>query len=333
MQKMQLLLGDQAFSVPVDTKSALLDQVLSQGLRVNYSCRRGDCGQCVGTLLEGRVDPQDPAKAFLRDADVYLCNALPRSDLTIRLPYSPETAHVKVLRTPCKIHELTRLSEDVLEVSLRLPPSVEFRYVPGQYLRLTNKDRVSRSYSLAQAPALDKLLFIHVRRIDAGTFSDYLFLHARPGDLLQIEGPMGRFVLPDVEAVSRTIFLATGTGIAPIHAILSGLSFGQRQRSGELFLYWGNRIRADAYFQGRLESLVQNLDLRYRTVFSRESLGDSEFRPRHVQDLMVAEHAGAIHEARVFASGNLAMIDAARELSRSLGLPPERFHADPFTAS
>ncbi len=323
--------GSSAVSVSARSGSTLLDQALSAGLPVEYSCQRGDCGQCVAQLEAGRVVPKDAGKPCLIGANVYLCNALPEADVVVRWPDLPETAHVRSLRSPCKIDGLARLSPDVLELSLRLPPTAQFGYVPGQFLRLTNREGTVRSYSLAAAPADRRHLKIQVARVKGGAFSDYLFCRAKIDDLLHLAGPMGRFVLRRGGKRRKTIFVATGTGIAPIHAMLSALTESQRQECGELFLYWGNRRRSDAYCQDRLVQLMHTLELRYSPVFSREGDGGAS-QANYVQDVLAAEHA-ELDGSRVYASGNPAMIEAVRGLSLRLGLPANDFFADPFTAS
>jgi len=332
MLDVEFLVGENTSTIEVETETSLLDQALSQGQVISYSCRRGDCRQCVATLDAGDVGPVDAAKPYLQGNEIYLCNAIARSDLRIRLPYSPETEHVKVLRSPCKIHELRKLSPDVMEVVLRLPGGTDFLYVPGQYIRLTNKERITRSYSLADAPSIDRLLRIHVQCVDEGGFSQYVFMRAKLGDLLHLEGPLGRFVLRENETASQTIFLATGTGIAPVYAALSGMTSRQREKCGELFLYWGNRFRSNAYIHDELVELTQRLGARYFLVFSRESSDGSANSMSYVQDMMIKHHLN-LRQAQVFAAGNIAMIDSSKELSLSLGLRSERFFSDPFTAS
>lgn len=326
--------GGKTCSVSAQGKNSLLDDALAAGLAVSYSCRRGDCGQCVATLLAGELEPIDAARPLLGTGGVYLCNALARNDVVLELPHLPELEGIRVTRSPCKIHELGRMSQDVLQVVLRLPPSVRFEYRPGQYLRLARPDRLTRSYSLAEPPTSDKLLRIHVRRIDGGAFSRYLFESAKVGDLLHLEGPLGRFILRDSISVRKTIFLATGTGIAPIHALLASLEQGQgpTRGCGELFLYWGNRRQADAYFRAPLEELARSAGVSYFELYSRSSASEPVATARHVQDLMASHHPDLAH-AQVFASGNPAMIEAAHARSAQLGLPEERFFSDPFTAS
>lgn len=306
---------------------SLLDLALENGVSVTYSCRRGDCGQCIGTLQRGQVVALNASQPLQVKHDIYLCNAAAGSDVDIRLPYFPELANITSLRSPSKIHELNRLGDKVLEVVLRLPPATQFRFLPGQFIRLTNKDHITRSYSLATGPAPDRLLRLHVKRIEGGAFSEYLFERAKPGDLLQLEGPQGHFFLRDAHQAKSTIFLATGTGIAPVYAMLSSLPPERRAALGEVHVYWGNRARSEEYLMDALRTLAARLDFRYWALLSRETSG-----ARHVQDLM-AEHHASLADCEVFACGSLAMIDAARERSVKLGLALDRFHCDPFTAS
>lgn len=327
MYQAHIQIGPESRSFEAAPDRSLLDLALENGVPVAYSCKRGDCGQCIGTLQRGRVVALNASQSLRVKHDIYLCNAAACSDVDIRLPYFPELANVPSLRSPSKIHELNQLSDKVLEVVLRLPPATRFRFLPGQFIRLTNKDRITRSYSLAAGPAPDRLLRLHVKRVEGGAFSEYLFKMAKPGDLLQLEGPQGYFFLREAHQAKITIFLATGTGIAPIYAMLSSLPPERRAALGEIHVYWGNPTRSEEYLNDALRTLATRLDFCYWALHSRETCG-----PRHVQDLM-AEHHASLVDCEVFACGSSAMIDAARERSVELGLALDRFHSDAFTAS
>lgn len=328
MPHVDFQIGSELRRIEVDSSRSLLDEAVSAGLPVNYSCRRGDCGQCVAALAAGEVNAVNPSQSLHSDQGIYLCNAAACSDLVVSLPHFPELANVRQFRSPAKIHALSFLSDDVVELTLRMPPAMNPRFLPGQFVRLTNKERVTRSYSLAAAPAEDKLLRVHVRRVNHGAFSDYLFGTAKPGDLLHLDGPYGHFFLRDNDRASRTIFLATGTGIAPILAILEALSPEKRAALGDIALYWGNRHERDEYLRSRVKVLSSRIGLRYRAVHSREVLAS----PRHVQDLLTQDYDD-LSDGLVLACGNPAMIEQARKVCLNLNLPADRFRSDPFTSS
>jgi CDP-4-dehydro-6-deoxyglucose reductase len=328
--------GPETSTFDATEQAPILDQALEKGLPVPFGCKRGDCGDCAAQLLEGEIEAAEPLRPLRRAADILLCNAIAHSDLHLQLPYAAETAHIKPLRTPCKISTIQKLAEDVIEVVLRLPPTCPFDFVAGQYIRLTNRAGIARSYSLAAPPQADKQLRIQVRRVPGGEFSRYLFNDAQAGDLLQLEGPKGLFVLRKKMRVEKTIFLATGTGIAPVQAILSGLAEGDKSACGTIFIYWGNRRASDAYCSDALSRIAVTLNARLTLVNSRESTADrgdtGTSPPRHVQDAMLRDHR-RLDSTQVFASGNSEMIESARRLCVSSGLPEDRFFSDAFTAS
>jgi len=328
MPNIQLNIGNQHFQFEASTEASLLDESLQAGAPINYSCKRGDCGQCAGTLVSGQIMTINPAYPSRTGDDILLCNTSASSDIRLQMPYFPELESIRVLRSPTKIHSLNRLSAEIMEVTLRLPPAHNFQFLPGQFIRLTNKAKITRSYSLADCPREDKLLRLHIRRVDGGLFSQYLFEQAKEGDLLHMEGPQGHFFVREADEASKSIFLATGTGIAPVLAILLGLNDDQRAALGHISVYWGNRTHADEYLAEELRLLSQQLSFDYWPVFSR----DAATSVRHVQDLMTAHHED-LSDTLVFACGNTAMIESARKACAARGLPSDHFRSDPFTSS
>lgn len=314
-----------------DPKLSLLEQMLVNAAPVSFSCLRGDCGQCAVNLIQGEIAPKDASKPLWRAGAVLSCNALANSELTIEIPYDPELEGVEVRRSPVKIHELNRLSSDVMEVVVRLPPTNEIRFLPGQYVRVTNREGTVRSYSLAAGPAVDRRLRMHIRKVEDGQFSQWLFKRAVLNELLHVEGPYGRFFLRRKYQVRQSVFLATGTGIAPIWAMLSAASEEQIERMGEVVIYWGNRVRLDAYMSQQLEEISLRRNFRFLAIFSQDE-NEPGVVHKYVQHQMLHENK-ELSAIQVFACGNPAMIESARALVIAAGLPAERFHCDPFTAS
>ena len=321
--------GDKTWAFENDPGLPLLDQLLAQSIPISHSCRRGDCGQCAVELITGDVAALDDTRPFQQNGTLLSCNVSARSALHLSIPHDCELDGIAVRRSPAKIHALERLSDEVMALTLRLPPSTEFRFLPGQFIRLTNREGTTRSYSLAAGPAEDRLLRIHIRKVAGGAFSQWLFDRASVNDLLHVEGPQGRFFLRQRHTARHSIFLATGTGIAPIWAMLAAATPEQRQRLGEVSVYWGNRFQHEAYLAESLRQLAARMDFRFALIFSREHAATPH---RHVQQRMLADHPW-LDDAQLFACGNPAMIASARALALLAGLPAERFHSDSFTAS
>lgn len=228
---------------------------------------------------------------------------------------------------PCRIQSLERLSEDVLRVILRLPPNQKLDYHPGQYIDVIGKDGLRRSYSVANAPVIDMSIELHIRRVPEGAMSQYWFEEAKTNDLLRLNGPLGTFFLRDVSGMDL-ILLVTGTGMAPIKAMLEGLATGPRARlPRSISVYWGGRIRQDLYWNPAEAGLA----LRYVPVLSR---GDSSWAGArgHVQQA-VLQSGATLEDAVVYACGSLAMIDDARAQLVAAGLNGGRFYSDAFVPS
>jgi CDP-4-dehydro-6-deoxyglucose reductase len=331
MGLIEVSFGGEVIQFESNPRASLLDQMLSNLVPVNYSCKRGDCGQCEVRLVEGQVAPVSGKQVFLHGGGILSCSAFPRTNLSIEVPYDPELEGISILRSPAKINELNRLSEDVIEVVFRLPPNQEIVFLPGQYIRVTNGEGAVRSYSLAAGASSDRTLRVHIRKVVGGQFSRWLFERAAVNDLLFIEGPQGRFFLRENIKSDKSIFLATGTGIAPIWAILSAASEEQLHGLGEVYVYWGNREHSGAYLAQELEQLASEKGYYFRAVFSSVDNGGTDEK-RYVQHQMLADHPD-LSRAQVFACGSAAMIEGARDVAISAGLPGELFHSDPFTAS
>jgi CDP-4-dehydro-6-deoxyglucose reductase len=239
---------------------------------------------------------------------------------------------MQALVTPARNDSLLLLSPDVMRIELRLPPRNAFRFLAGQYIDVTSPSGASRSYSVASDAANPDRVELQVRRVDGGVLSDYWFERAKLNDLLRFNGPRGTFYLRPCEG-QDLVFLATGTGIAPILSMLrqvAAMPVASRPRS--VALYWGGRHAHDLYLDagGALPGL------RYVPVLSRGDAGWAGARG-HVQDVLVHDVAHGIAPALagavVYACGSDAMIHGARRLLTDNGLPATRFHSDAFVSS
>lgn len=332
MNTIEVCHGPRRWAFAGDPKASLLDQLLAQAVPIGYSCRRGDCSQCTARLVAGSVSALDVSRPLWHGDQLLTCNAAAVAPLAIEIAHHPELEGIRAIRSPAKVQKIEKLTADVVELTLRLPPGNEMHFLPGQYMRLTLAGGVTRSYSLAAGPASDRMLRMHIRCVESGVFSQWLLERAAAGSLLHVEGPQGSFFLRSGRDVPLSVFLATGTGIAPIWAILSSIGDEERRRLGRVCVYWGNQRRSDAYLSRQLVDLSAQRDYEFRAIFSRDDGAAGAVSKLHVQDCMLAEHP-SLHSAQVFACGNPAMIEDARRASLKYGLREGFFHGDPFTTS
>jgi CDP-4-dehydro-6-deoxyglucose reductase len=222
---------------------------------------------------------------------------------------------------------IEQLSSSVIKVLLRLPPDADFRYYPGQYINVTAKRGIRRSYSLANADLSDKIIELHIRSVEGGSMSAYWFQEARQNDLLRFTGPHGTFFLRDTGG-RDLFFLATGTGIAPVKAMLESLARSDGdQRPNSVTVFWGNRHLQDWYIN--LHDVPGHFV--YVPVQSRPSTCWTG-ATGHVQDVLLSAKPN-LSNAIVYACGSDAMIRGAKSLLTTAGLEASRFHSDAFVSS
>lgn len=302
---------------------SLLEAAASAGLALPHSCRSGRCSSCKARCTRGRALPLRPdtvlSVAERAEGWVLTCNdaAAPDAAIELDIEDQAELARIRCLTLPVRVERLERPRPDLLRLTLRLPPGETFDFLPGQYLDLIALAGLRRSYSIANAD-VSFGIELQIRRVEAGAMSDFLFERLREGDLLHCQGPRGSFHLRDV-AARQLLLLATGTGIAPIKAMLEGLE--PVRAPARTLLLWGNRTPEDFYWQ-------PPAGIDYHPVCSRAPTWGGAIG--HVQDHLPE---GDMSAWTVRACGNPDMLDAARAALLARGLPEREFHADAFVAS
>ena len=316
--------------------TTLLDAALARGLVLEHSCRTGRCGTCKARVERGRTAPlRDPVSLTqdeIAHGWVLTCAHGALSDVDLDIEDLGALAGFQARVTPARIGALELLSPDVMRVEMRLPPRNPFRFLAGQYIDVTTPSGATRSYSVASAAATPERIELQIRRVDQGVLSEYWFEHAKVNELLRFNGPRGTFYLRPFEGLDL-VFLATGTGIAPILSMLHQLATTPAEsRPRSVTLYWGGRHAQDLY----LDAGAALPGMRYVPVLSR---GDVEWSGAqgHVQDVLVHDvahgNAPRLEGAAVYACGSEAMIHGARRLLGDNGLPAKRFHSDAFVSS
>ena len=309
---------------------SILDAALRQGVPLPYGCRNGACGACRSRIIAGRVhladgaSPRGLTEREVRAGWTLLCQARASSDLRIAARADGPDAGVRTL--PARVASRARLAHDVMELRLQLPPTERLQYRAGQYVDVLLRDGRRRAFSLANCPADDVFLVLHVRRVPGGAFSGHVFDTLEERSLLRLQGPLGSFHLrggSDLPAV----FLAGGTGFAPIKSIIENALLGPLER--EMHLYWGVRSERDLYLPDLPREWARaHPRLHFVPVLS-EPGPDWSGRTGLVHEAVLADFPDLSgHE--VYASGPPAMVEAAREVFPGRGLDLERLFFDSF---
>lgn len=297
---------------------------------LEHSCLTARCRSCKAKVLSGSTkNIQD--EFVLTDVErkegyVLSCNSIPSSDIEIELEDLSNFNIPSSKTVPAKIDRLTNLTDDVIEVVLRTPPAHKWKFLAGQYVNII-KGSVKRSYSIANAPRSDGKLEFLIKNYKGGVMSQYWFNEAKENDLLRIEGPLGTFFLRDMSAVQNLILLATGTGIAPIKAILEQASESDVLKSKQIHVFWGGRYIPDLFWEPQFSTL----NIKYYPVLSRER-NQWTGHVGYVQDVVLQSDID-LTKAQVYACGSEAMIHAAKQVLTKEGLQDSQFYSDAFVTS
>ncbi len=309
---------------------SLLDAAMRHGVILDYSCRTGRCGTCKGRVIAGDTisthDELGLSAAERRQGYILTCVRQACGPVELEVDDLGDIVLPEVKTLPCRIQTLERLSQDVVRVVLRLPPTSGLDALPGQYIDVIGAEGLRRSYSIANAPRADKQIELHIREVPDGVMSHYWFQRAKVNDLLRLHGPLGTFFLRD-QAGKDLVLLATGTGIAPVKAILEGLvRLADEVQPRSITIYWGGRHRDDLYWQA-----PDFPRLRFVPVLSRAD--DAWHGARgHVQNVLLGDKPD-LPSTLVYACGSDAMIHSAQSQLRAAGLPERQFHSDAFVCS
>jgi CDP-4-dehydro-6-deoxyglucose reductase len=202
-------------------------------------------------------------------------------------------------------------------------------------VELLLRDGSRRSYSMASAPHIAEQVELHIRHMPGGKFTDALFGVTQPSfkerDILRFEGPMGTFFLRE-DSDAPIVFVASGTGFAPIKAIIEHAIHKSTRRP--MTLYWGGRRPRDLYMNALCEQWAAELpDFRYVPVVS-DALPEDQWAGRtgFVHHAVMADLPDlAAYQAYV--CGAPVVVDSARrDFVAQCGLPEDQFFADSFTS-
>ncbi len=211
------------------------------------------------------------------------------------------------------------LSEETRHLEFAVEEVPHFDFTAGQFVSMNEPHdgrQITRAYSIASAPRGDNRFDLCLNRVPEGFFSNFL-CDLPEGETVPFHGPHGYFVLKN--PVRDSLFIATGTGIAPIRAMLQWLfADNSRHEDRQFWLIFGVRYEKDLYYNDEFLQLArEHANFHYLPTLSRENPGWTGARG------YVQEHVRALaqgHTGRdAYICGLKNMVLANRDLLKQLG--------------
>ena len=332
----------------VDPDEAILPAAIRQGVGMPYGCKDGACGSCKCKKLEGQVvhgPHQTKALSAEEEAAGYIltCCGVPLTDVVLESKQVTDESAFPVRKMPSRVIAMEKKSHDVMVIRLQLPANDTMRYHAGQYVEFILRDGARRSYSMANAPHLSvpagktdgsapvgPAIELHIRHMPGGKFTDHVFTAMKEKEILRVEGPYGSFFLRE-DSDKPMVLLASGTGFAPIKAVIEHMQFKAITRPATL--YWGGRRPEDLYLDDWVQARLAGMpSLSYVPVISNAMPEDNWTGRIGFVHKAVLEDFPDLSGHQVYACGAPIVVDSARaEYSAHAKLPPEEFFADSFT--
>lgn len=306
------------------------------GIAMPYSCRAGACRTCRGRVLQGQVDHGHVHPRYLSEEEreqgyALLCQAQPLSDLVLEAQELDLMGSVRRRVTPGRVMEIRRVAPDVITLRIKLPMNEDLIFLAGQYVEFLLANNERRAYSIASAPSIEGTASVelHVRHTPGGLFTDHVFNSLKVHDLVRLEVPLGTFFLRE-ESGKPIVFLASGTGFAPIKSMLQHAA--QKKLDRPMTLYWGGRTRADLYDLAWVQGYAEaNPGFTFVPVLSDATPVCNWTGRTGFVHLAVMDDIGDLSGHQVYACGAPVVIAAAeRDFAEQRGLLMAEFFADSF---
>jgi CDP-4-dehydro-6-deoxyglucose reductase len=310
-----------------DKDTTIFEAAKNNNIILEHSCLSARCRSCIVKVVSGStINKEEELVLTENDKNnnfVLSCNAKPLSDIELDIEDLGEISLFEKKIIPSKINIIEKLTDDILKIVLRIPPNSNFNFNSGQYVNII-KGNLTRSYSIANCSNHNNQLEFFIKKYTNGLMSEYFFKEAKLNDLLRLEGPIGTFFLRD-SSFKNIVFLATGTGIAPIKSILEGLDKSHEQYQNKNFwVIVGARYQEDLFWKPNFK----NLNIKYMPVLSRAE-NDWNGSQGYVQDIVLNQQID-LENSQVYACGSNDMINSAKELFIKNNLKENNFFSDAF---
>lgn len=316
-----------------EANQTILNAAINAGINLPYGCRDGACGACKGQLLAGSVDYGQYNFNVLNgdeitDGKVLFCCAIPQSDCVIEPREILDETVVKPRILPARVEKKVLVAPDIMALYIKLPSNERLEFRAGQYVEFIMKNGLRRAYSIANPPHNDDLLEFHLHKINNGIFSNYIFNEMSDKAILRLEAPFGSFYLRE-DSKKSIIFVASGTGFAPIKGMIEHAIYTQNTK--KIVLYWGVKTETDLYMHDLATHWATTHGIQYIPVLSRPN---SQWKGRtgYPQDAVMNDYTD-LTDYEIYACGAPKMVDLALQAFKTKGLAEDAFFSDAFTAA
>lgn len=313
----------------------LLGTLMEEGIFIPSACGgRGSCGLCKVKVTDGAGQFLPTELPWLSEEEradnVRLsCQIKVKNDLFIEIP--EELFNVKEFRST--VSSMRDLTHDIKEVTLELIDPAEIEMVPGQFIQLQTPEYeltdepVYRAYSVSSNIKDTRQVELEIRLVPNGICTTYVHNYLKEGDEVIFNGPYGDFHLRDTDR--EIIFIAGGSGMAPIKSILLSMADAGNTRRARYF--FGARSARDLFLVEKMQELEQQLpNYSFIPALSNPEPDDHWDGETGLITDVVDRHMESGDNVEAYLCGSPGMIDACIKVLTDKGVPEELIYYDKF---
>jgi len=310
-------------------KSSLLEAGLRAGLALNYGCSNGNCGRCLARIVSGKVEKTQHHDYRISEhqkasGHVLMCCNSAVGDVVLEASEASSTSEIPHQQISTRVRDISVVNDDVALVHLKTPRTQRLRFLAGQHVLLGVDDIPPSRFSVGSCPCDDRNLHFQVPMLLDDEFSDHVFNKLERGDMLDVTGPGGDFVL-DENSSRSLVFVAWRTGFAPIRSLIEhAMSLDVAET---IHLVWIAANQQDRYLDNLCRSWADAFDdLNYVPVDA--VVGDLEPDGSQLIFKRLNLSLEELSSRDFYIAGNQAMMDVCRTALADAGLPPVQIATD-----
>jgi Na+-transporting NADH:ubiquinone oxidoreductase subunit F len=313
----------------------LLSTLMGQGIFIPSACGgRGSCGLCkvkvptgAGQYLPTELPWIDEEE--MRESVRLSCQFKVKNDLQLLIP--EELFNVREFTT--RVAKIRDLTHDIKELTLELIDPKEIEFKAGQFVQFMvpeyelTDESVYRAYSISSSSADRGIIELEIRLVPNGICTTYIHRYLKEGDEVVVNGPYGEFHLRESE--SDIIFIAGGSGMAPIKSIL--LDMLERGISRKATYFFGAVSLRDLFFLDEMRELESKMpNFTYIPALSAPKSEDNWDGEVGLITEVVGRHLETGENLEAYLCGSPGMIDACVVGLEKKGVPQELIFFDKF---
>jgi CDP-4-dehydro-6-deoxyglucose reductase len=323
-------INPRGYLLEVNDDETVLEAALRNGFDFPFSCGSATCGTCMGKVVQGtftygQVQPYALDDQQKNEGFALFCSVQPTSDMVIEVEEVYGAEYRPARKFDYQVRDYKLLNDSIYQVFLT-PQKNNLEYQAGQYLQILCDDGTAIPFSIANAPNADKILELQIKSVAENTRNVETIKKIIEKKTITLRGPYGTTIYKSAPNFP-IIYLAGGTGIVPIKAMLEAAFANNDPRA--LHLYWGGKNSTDLYLAELFTQWAkQHANFTFTPVITAQ---DQYWQGRTglVHEVVAEQHEN-LQGYQVYCSGPKDMVYTAYDEFMVKGLKPQLMFSDTF---